>query len=101
MKNFLKKSKKSIVSYFATNKLFISYVVLALIGTIVARFFSFGHTFYLKAHVTDLAMILIIGSFGYFFKPKNRYKYYLFWLLAFCAIETINVIYYTCCWIYI
>lgn len=95
MKSFLKKCKKSIVGYFMTNKLFISYVVLALIGTIVARFFSFGHTFYLKAHVTDLAMILIIGSFGYLFKPKNRYKYYLTWLIIFCAIETINVIYYT------
>ena len=65
MKEFIKRLRKSIASYFMTNKLFVSYVVLALIGTIVARFFSFGHTFYLKAHVTDLAMILIIGSFGY------------------------------------
>lgn len=95
MKNFLKKLKKSIVSYFMTNKLFISYVVLALIGTVVARFFSFGHTFYLKAHVTDLAMILLIGLFGYLFKPKNRYKYYFIWLIIFCVIELVNVIYYT------
>ena len=95
MKSFFKKLKKSIVSYCMINKLFISYVILALIGTIVARFFSFGHTFYLKAHVTDLAMILLIGLFGYLFKPKNRYKYFLVWLIIFAAIETINVIYYT------
>ena len=65
MKEFIKKCRKSIISYFMTNKLFISYVVLALIGTIIARFFSFGHTFFLKAHATDLALILLIGLFGY------------------------------------
>lgn len=95
MKNFVKKFRKSIISYLMTNKLFVSYVVLALLGTIVARFFSFGHTFYLKAHVTELAMILIIGLFGYLFKPKNRYKYYLTWLIIFAVAELINVIYYT------
>ena len=95
MKKFIKKCRKSVISYFMTNKLFIAYVVLALLGTIVARFFSFGHTFYFKAHVTDLAMILIIGLFGYLFKPKNRYKYFLTWLIIFAFIELINVIYYT------
>ena len=94
MKEFMKKCRKSIISYFLTNKIFVAYVVLALIGTIIARFFSFGHTFYLKAHVTDLALILLIGLFGYLFKPKNRYKYFLVWLIIFCAIELINVIYY-------
>lgn len=93
--NFLKTLRGSLVNYIYTNKLFISYVILALIGTIVARGFSFGHTFFLKAHVTDLALILIIGVFSYFMKPKNRYKYLLIWLIAFAAIETINVIYYT------
>ena len=93
--SFFKKIRRRFVNYFLTNKLFISYVILALIGTIVARGFSFGHIFYLKAHATDLAMILILGSFAYLMKPKNRFKYLLFWLIAFAAIETINVIYYT------
>ena len=88
------KIRRKVVNYFLTNKLFISYVLLALIGTILARGFSFGHMFYLKAHVTDLAMILILGSFAYFMKPKNRFKYLLFWLIIFAGIETINVIYY-------
>ena len=94
MKSFFKKLKKSMVSYFMTNKLFVSYIVLALIGTVIARFFSFGHTFFLKAHVTDLALILLIGLFGYLFKPKNRYKYYLTWLIIYSVIEFVNVIYY-------
>lgn len=94
MKSFFKKVKKSMVNYFMTNKLFVSYVVLAFIGTIIARFFSFGHTIFLKAQVTDLAMILLIGLFGYLFKPKNRFRYYLTWLIIFTLIETINVIYY-------
>lgn len=94
MKEFIRKCRKSIVGYFMTNKLFISYVFFALIGTIVARFFSFGHTFFLKAHCTDLALILLIGLFGYLFKPKSRYKYYLIWLIMFAIMEIINVIYY-------
>ncbi len=92
--NLFVRTRRRIVNYFLTNKLFVSYVILALLGTIVARGFSFGHTFYLKAHATDLAMILIIGSFAYFMKPKNRFKYLLFWLAVFAGIETINVIYY-------
>ena len=44
-KAFIKKIKRSIVNYYMTNKLFISYVILALAGTIVARGFSFGHVF--------------------------------------------------------
>ncbi len=92
--NLFVRTRRRIVNYFLTNKLFVSYVILALLGTIVARGFSFGHTFYLKAHATDLAMILIIGSFVYFMKPKNRFKYLLFWLAVFAGIETINVIYY-------
>ena len=89
-----KKIRRVIVNYFITNRLFISYVLLALIGTIVARGFSFGHTFFVKAHATDLALILIIGILAYLLKPKNRYKYFLIWLIIFAGIETINVIYY-------
>ena len=92
--SLFKKFKQKIVNYFLTNKLFIAYVFLALIGTIVARGFSFGHTFSLKAQATDLAMILLIGSLAYFIKPSKRYRYLLFWLIAFAAIEIINVIYY-------
>ena len=92
--NLFTKIRRSIVNYFLTNKLFISYVFLAFIGTVVARGFSFGHTIFLKAHATDLALILIIGSFAYLMKPKNRYKYLLTWLIVFTLIETINVIYY-------
>ena len=95
VKDFFLKLRRTIVNYFMTNKLFISYVFLAFIGTIIARGASFGHTIYLKAHATDLALILLIGSFAYIMKPKNRYKYLLVWLIIFAGIETINVIYYT------
>ena len=88
------KIRRSIVNYFMTNKLFISYVILALIGTTIARGFSFGHTLFLKAIVTELAMILLIGIFAYLFKPKNRFKYLFTWLVIFSVIEIINVIYY-------
>lgn len=90
----IKKIKRSVINFFFTNKLFVSYVLLAFIGTIVARGFSFGHTIFLKAQATDLALIMLIGSFAYLMKPKNRFKYLMFWIIVFTGIETINVIYY-------
>ena len=92
--NIFSSIRRKIVNYFLTNKLFITYVILGFIGTVVARGFSFGHTIFLKAQATDLALILLLGSLCYFMKPKNRYKYLLFWLIVFAGIETINVIYY-------
>lgn len=94
-RNFFKKTRRYVVNYFITNRLFISYALLALVGTVLARGFSFGHTIFLKAHATDFAMILLIGIFAYLLKPKNRYKYFLIWLIIFAIVETINVIYYT------
>ena len=92
---FFKKTRRRVVNYFMTNRLFISYALLALVGTIIARGFSFGHIISIKAQATDFAMILLIGVFAYLLKPKNRYKYFLIWLIIFAAVETINVIYYT------
>ena len=33
--------------------------------------------FELKPILADLAVVLIIGAFGYFIKPKHQFKYFL------------------------
>ena len=45
--------------------------------------------------LADLAFILFVGSIAYFFKPKNRFKYYMVWSVIFTAICLINSVYYT------
>lgn len=93
----LKKLKKGIIEYIATNRLFIAYVILSLIGVVLIRAFTVGtkNLFRFETFFADLALIIIIGSFSYLAKPKNRFKYLFIIMLIFTAMELINSIYYT------
>lgn len=93
--NCIKKVRKNVVEYVITNRLFISYVILSLIGTMLVRKFTIGTFFSLKPMITDLGIILVIGGLGYFVKPKNQFKYYFIWLIIFTLINIISSIYYT------
>lgn len=95
LSNTLKKLRNTIAFYLTTNRLFISYVVLALIGTILLRNFTIGNTFSFKPFIADLAAILLIGAFGYIKKPEKRYKYYFICLIIFTIAEVVNSVYYT------
>ncbi len=90
----LKNVKKNVVEYVLTNRLFISYCILALIATICIRKFTINSVFRIKPLITDLGLILLIGSFGYFVKPKNQFKYYFTWLIIINLACLISSIYY-------
>ena len=90
----LKNVKKNVVEYVLTNRLFISYCILALIATICIRKFTINSVFRIKPLITDLGLILHIGSFGYFVKPKNQFKYYFTWLIIINLACLISSIYY-------
>ncbi|MEG0794287.1 MAG: LTA synthase family protein [Bacilli bacterium] len=94
IKHGLKIAKKNIVEYVLTNRLFISYVVLSLIMTVLVRKFTIGSFFALKPLLTDLGLIILIGGLGYFVKPKNQFKYYFVWVIFFTALCIISSIYY-------
>ena len=94
LKNHINQIKKTIALYLSTNKLFLFYVILSLIGTIIMRQFTVGSPFNLKPLLVDLSIIIIIGSVGYIIKCSKRYKYYLTWLIIFTLAEIINHIYY-------
>ena len=93
--NCLRAIRKNVVEYIITNRLFISYVIFALIGTMLVRKFTIGTFFSFKPFITDLGIVLIVGGFGYFIKPKNQFKYYFIWLIIFTLINIISSIYYT------
>ncbi len=95
IKLLFRKLRKNIIEYIATNRLFITYVILSLIGLMLVRNFTIDNMWSFEAFISDLALVLIIGSFGYLVKPKNQYRYFLIVLIIFTFMEVINSIYYT------
>jgi phosphoglycerol transferase MdoB-like AlkP superfamily enzyme len=97
---YLKKVKKEhlIHQYLKENMLFIAFVVTCVLNSTILRFFCM-HTIenYLsiKAILADLTVVIIAGSFGYLFKPKNRFTYFMIMEIFFTAICMINSVYYT------
>ncbi len=107
LKKFINNTKKQlkriktehlIREYLKNNTLFITFVLTVVINSTVLRFFCM-HTLenYLsfKAIFADLTIAIIIGSFGYLCKPKNRFNYYLIFDIFLSAICMINSVYYT------
>ncbi|MBR2603791.1 MAG: sulfatase-like hydrolase/transferase [Bacilli bacterium] len=89
-----KKILHDCIHFIKYNRVFLSYVILSLISCKLLRLFTIEDGINIKAFLFDLAFILILGSFGYFFKPKNQFKYWLIILGFFTIINTINGMYY-------
>ena len=85
--------KRKLIEYIISNRLFISYVFLSIIGTVLVRYFTTGLSS-LYPFITDIGIILLIGGIGYFIKGKNQFKYFFVWICIFTLIEIVNSIYY-------
>ncbi len=92
--NIFKSIRKKISKYLSTNRLFITFVIFSLIDTILIRNFTFKNITDYKPFICDLALLIIIGSFGYFVKPKKQFNYYFIWLLIITVMCIVNSIYY-------
>lgn len=107
LKNTVKKAKNSLIKakenhiireYIKNNQLFLVYVITCLVNATMLRFFcihSMANYLSIKAIMGDLAVIVILGSFGYLCHPKNRFTYYLILDIFLSAICMINSVYYT------
>ncbi len=102
IKNFMKKImsfmtliKNYILEYVYTNRIFLSFVVLSLIMTVIVRGITLGNADFLQPMIVDLALLLLIGSFGYFFKPNKQFSYFFVWMIIISAICVVNSIYFT------
>ncbi len=96
----IKKIKKDhlIKEYFKNNVLFITFVLTCVLNSTILRFFCMStleNYLSWKAVLADLTVTIIIGSFGYFIKAKNRFSYYLTLDIILTAICMINSVYYT------
>lgn len=95
IKNFdFKKIIKYIKQYVSTNILFISFMIIALTISFIMRLVTVTKPIYIKSFIGDLMMVMLLGSFGYFLKPKNQFKYFLSWLIFFTILTIGNTIYY-------
>ena len=90
----MKKFGRNLFKIFNDNKMFFLYVFLSLFMSLSLRLLTVGGLFRIIPFITDLLFIILLGSFGFFFKEKNRKFYYIFWLLFFCILCFINHLYY-------
>ena len=84
----------SILLYVKTNILFITYVIINLFNSWLLRIVTMGNLFSIKAMISDLAFILIIGSFAYLVKPKKQFRILMPLTIIMTLICIVNAVYY-------
>ena len=87
-----------ISEYAKQNILFIVFVITGVINASLLRAFcmpTIESILSIQAILADTAVVIIIGSFGYLFKPKHRFTYYIIFNIFLTLICTINSVYYT------
>lgn len=92
------KTEHLIKQYIKNNILFLSFVILMVINATLLRFLcmhSIDNYLSFKAVLADTVVCVFIGAFGYLFKPKNRFAYYMTFTIFLTAICMINSVYYT------
>ena len=94
-KRITKTVKSYSASYMKTNILFLSFVVTSVLNATLLRYLTVKNYFDVFPILADLAVVVIIGAFGYFFKPKNQFKYFTTLSIFFTILCIINSMYYT------
>lgn len=94
IKKIFKNIIKGIKKYASTNILFISYIIISLLIGFLLRLFTIGTPIYFKAFLSDFMISLLIGAFGYLFKPKYQFSYFFVWIIFATFLAIGNTIYY-------
>ena len=95
VEKYLNKINKKVKKYVKTNILFLTFVLTSVMNSAILRFLTVKNYFDLQPLLADLAVVVIIGAFGYLLKPKNQFKYYFGFSIFFTALCIINSMYYT------
>ncbi len=95
IEKILNKTSKKVKKYTKTNILFLTFVLTSVMNSAILRFLTVKNYFDFQPILADLAVVVIIGSFGYLLKPKNQFKYYFGFSIFFTALCIINSMYYT------
>ena len=88
--------KNKIYTYIKTNLFFTVFVFTAVVNSFLLRAFTVGFEYnQLKPILADIAVTMLIGVFGYCFKPRRAYIYYMVWTVIFSVLSAGSSIYYT------
>lgn len=90
----MRRTMKKIKEFICTNKLFLIYIICNLLTSTLLRFLTVKNYFNIKPFIADLGTIIVIGSFSYLFKTKNRYIYLLIMTIIGSSICFSNSVYY-------
>ena len=78
--------------------LLFTFIISNVINAIVLRGMTIGtivnRVFYIKPVIADITIVMLVGAFAYFFKPKSRFKYFFLWSIIFNTTCIVNGIYY-------
>lgn len=94
IKPTFRKIKLQTKKYLKTNVLFFTFITTSLFSTILVRAFTLKNCSDISPILADIAVVLIIGSLGYFLKPKNQFKYFFTWSIVVTLMCFINSVYY-------
>ena len=83
-----------IKNFFKNNILVVSFVVCAILMSLVMRYFVSGEINSVKAIVSDTGIVLLIASIGYFLGNKLHIYYLYFWSFVLTFIVIANTIHY-------
>lgn len=89
-----KKIRKSISKYLSTNRLVLTFLIFTTIETVLLRHFTINNTYAFEPFICDLALLILIASFGYFVKPQKQFNYYFVWLIIVTVMCVVNSVYY-------
>lgn len=91
----VKRLPKNAIICIRKNLLFVGFVVCCLLASTVLRGFTLGDWFYIKPMLADIAVLMAVGTIGYFIRPSRRFIFYIVLVSAFSLLSFGNSIYYT------
>jgi lipoteichoic acid synthase len=95
LEKLLKLFKKNSKKYLQTNILFSTFFISSIINVTLLRAFTIGNYFAIYPIIADAAILLIIGSFGYYIKAPHQFKYFFSLAVAITTLTIVNSMYYT------
>lgn len=93
-KTLFKDNLNKLGYFFRYNIQFISFVILCLISCALLRHYTINKFLNIEATFFDLAVIILLGSLAYLFKPKKQFWYFFTVLNVITLMNIINTVYY-------
>ena len=87
MKSILISVRDKAKIYISRNLMFLTFVISSVINSFLLRAFTVGFNYnFIKPLLADIAVVLFFGLFGYCFRPKRRFPYFLVLNILFTVL---------------